>query len=170
MTTSKPRPVFLYGTLRAKSLLAWALTGDASDVSLASQLIQPAKVYGHARFALKYRDYPAAVKHAPSSSIDGYLFIPETTSQRKKLDDFEGEAYKPAPVDVIVFDSNGSPREETVGADMYLWAGDEELLTAEPWVLEVFERERLEDWLGLFEGMELVGEDEDDDAVIRRRD
>ncbi|KAI1382310.1 hypothetical protein F4677DRAFT_401588 [Hypoxylon crocopeplum] len=42
----------------------------------------------------------------------------------------------------------------------YVWAGDEDILTDYPWELEVFKRERLEDWLDLFQGMELVGESE----------
>ena len=46
-----------------------------------------------------------------------------------------------------------------VEADMYVWAGDMEKPSGERWDLEWFVRERLEDWLDLFEGMELVGDD-----------
>ncbi|KAI1823285.1 AIG2-like protein [Xylaria intraflava] len=159
---SKPRPLFIYGTLRALPLLAWALTGDASNISAVSNLIQPAIIYGYARFALKNRDYPAVVKHEPQSSVDGYLLVLETASQRKKLDDFEGEAYKLESVAVTVFDADGDGRtqKEVVDADVYLWAGDADELTVSPWALEFFEKERLEDWLDLFDGMELVGESE----------
>ncbi|KAI1770062.1 AIG2-like protein [Hypoxylon cercidicola] len=160
MAASNPRPLFIYGTLRALPLLAWALTGDKSNIPTVTRLIQPAKVYGYARFSLQNLDYPAVTKHEPSSSVDGYLLMPETTSQRKKLDDFEGEAYEVVPVDVTVFDSDQEPRKETVEADLYVWAGDPNALTMNPWELEDFERERLEDWLDLFEGMELVGETE----------
>lgn len=142
-------------------LLAWALTGDASNVSYVSKLAQPARLDGYKRFSLHNRDYPAVVKHEPHSSVDGYLLILDTTSQRRKLDDFEGEIYKPVPVDVTILDSDKRPQNETVEADVYLWAGDDDLLAEDPWELEVFEKEKLEDWLDLFGGMELVGEDEE---------
>ncbi|XXH00009.1 hypothetical protein Hte_006350 [Hypoxylon texense] len=163
MSSSKPRPLFIYGTLRALPLLAWALTGDKSNIPAVTRLIQPAKVYGHARFSLQGLDYPAVIKDKPDSSVDGYLLMPETTSQRKKLDDFEGEAYKAVPVNATILDSG----KETVEADLYLWVGDPNALTVNPWELEAFERERLEDWLDLFEGMELVGESEDDDLDLK---
>ncbi|KAF2964436.1 hypothetical protein GQX73_g9131 [Xylaria multiplex] len=157
---SKPRPLFIYGTLRALPLLAWALTGDASNISTVSKLIQPATVYGYTRVSVKNCDYPAVVKHEPHSSVDGYLLRFETTSQRKKLDDFEGEAYKleSAVVTVLGADGSNQKQREIVEADIYLWAGDADALTASPWELEYFEKERLRDWLDLFEGMELVGE------------
>ncbi|KAI1159486.1 AIG2-like protein [Nemania serpens] len=162
MSESKPRPLFVYGTLRALPLLAWALTGDASNISVVSRLVQPATIYGYARFSVKNCDYPAVIKHSPQSSVDGYLITLETTSQRKKLDDFEGEAYKLDSVAVTLFnaDENSQKRKETVEADIYLWAGDASALTVNPWDLKSFEKERLRDWLDLFEGMELVGENE----------
>ncbi|KAI0196951.1 AIG2-like protein [Astrocystis sublimbata] len=160
----KPRPLFIYGTLRALPLLAWALTGDAS--TSVTRLIQPAVIHGYARFSLKHRDYPAVIKHDAQSSVDGYLLTLETTSQRRKLDDFEGEAYKLESVAVTVLDADGTPSralsdDNVIEVDVYLWAGDSDELTDRPWELETFEKERLEDWLDLFEGMELVGEDEE---------
>ncbi|KAI1751747.1 hypothetical protein F4782DRAFT_176923 [Xylaria castorea] len=47
MSESKPRPLFIYGTLHALPLLAWASTGDASNISAVSKLIQLATVYGY---------------------------------------------------------------------------------------------------------------------------
>ena len=78
--------------------------------------------------------------------------------QRKKLDHFEGESYKPTPVSVTVF-RDGEP-DEVVEADMYLWDGEMDCLSSEPWNLGRFVRERLDDWIDHFEGMELVGEDD----------
>jgi hypothetical protein len=46
-----------------------------------------------------------------------------------------------------------------VEADMYVWAGERDQLSMEPWVLAIFIKERLQDWLDLFEGIELIGED-----------
>ncbi|KAI5868218.1 AIG2-like protein [Durotheca rogersii] len=161
MSSPTPRPVFLYGTLCAQPLLAWALTGDASNTSAVSQLIRPARVHGYSRVSLRGRDYPAAIKHEPHSLVDGYLLMLETTSQRKKLDNFEGKAFKPVSVAVTIFDSENKPQEKTVEADISIWAGEESALTTDPWELEVFEKERLEAWLDLFQGVKLVGESED---------
>lgn len=161
--SQKPRPLFVYGTLCAKPLLAWATTGDASNTASISQIARPARVDGYARFAIHHRDYPAAVKR-DGASVQGYLLDLETTSQRKKLDDFEGEAYKPTAVSVAV-SRDGQP-DEIVEADMYLWDGEMDCVSSEPWDLEVFIRERLEDWIDLFEGTGLVGEGEDSTAHL----
>ncbi|KAJ4152400.1 hypothetical protein NW754_004195 [Fusarium falciforme] len=151
--STTPRPLFVYGTLRALPLLSWALTGDASNTKAVLPLLHPAKVHGYARFAIHNRDYPAVVKHADASSaVDGYLLLLQTTSQRKKLDDFEGEAYKVTPVTVELGDGT------TIDGDMYVWDGDMSDVSTEPWELDTFVKERLEDWIDLFEGMELVGE------------
>ncbi|KAH7121364.1 hypothetical protein EDB81DRAFT_228883 [Dactylonectria macrodidyma] len=150
---SKPRLLFVYGTLRALPLLAWALTGDASNTEAVAALTAPAKVYGYARFSLRHCDYPAVIKHNEDSYVDGYLLNLETTSQRKKLDDFEGELYKVTPVTVIL------ETGDAVEADLYVWDGDSEALLSEPWELETFISERLDDWIDLFDGMELVGEE-----------
>ncbi|TFL00378.1 hypothetical protein BDV98DRAFT_650474 [Pterulicium gracile] len=109
--SENPRPLFVYGTLRALPLLAWALTGDFHKTD-------PATVSGYTRSRLHHCDYPAVVPSSPSSSeslVDGYLLRLETVSQRRKLDDFEGES------------------------------------------LEWSVKERLEDWIEIFAGMELVG-------------
>ena len=56
----------------------------------------------------------------------------------------------------------GGGKGEMVEVDMYVWDGDmSEVSLQEPWELEVFIADRLGDWLDLFEGMELVGGDED---------
>lgn len=154
-----PRPLFVYGTLRAMPLLAWALTGDASNKVAVSALARPATVSGYARFSLKNCDYPAVIKH-PDSSVDGYLITLATQSQRKKLDNFEGELYKVTPILVTIWGSDGQS-EETIEADMYLWNGDIDAVLPDPWEFETFIRERLDDWIDLFDGIELVGDDED---------
>jgi hypothetical protein len=40
---------------------------------------------------------------------------------------------------------------------VYLWAGPEDALDEGGWDFGIFERERLDDWLMLFDGMEMVG-------------
>ncbi|RKK87451.1 hypothetical protein BFJ68_g3214 [Fusarium oxysporum] len=152
--SSKPRPLFIYGSLRARPLLAWALTGDAANTEPISAFASSATVRGYARYTVRSRDYPAVIKK-DGHEVDGDLLILETKSLRKKLDDFEGEIYTPTSVDVVLEDGN------IVEADMYVWAEDEDMSTDEPWELDTFVKERLEDWLDLFEGMEMIGDDED---------
>ncbi|KAJ7223069.1 hypothetical protein GGX14DRAFT_557638 [Mycena pura] len=140
MSPLQPRPLFVYGTLRAMPLLAWALTGDARKTNEVVPIARDATVMGY------------------SSQVDGYLLHLETMSQRRKLDDFEGEAYSATPVSARVVDVNG--HSQVVDADMYVWTGDMDEVSELPWSLDVFVKERLDDWIELFAGMELVGEDE----------
>ncbi|KAG7445496.1 uncharacterized protein BT62DRAFT_1006453 [Guyanagaster necrorhizus] len=142
--TSQPRPLFLYGTLCVMPLLARALTGDSRKTREVETLVQAAYVKGYSRFSLYGKDYPAVIKHADTSVVDGLLLWPRNHSQRTKLDDFEGE--------------NG----EVIDADMYLWDGDHDAVSKDGWDLHTFIQERLDDWLELFGGMELVGDDDKD--------
>jgi len=152
--SSKPRPLFIYGTLRARPLLAWALTGDAANTEPISALARPAKVQGYVRYTVRSRDYPAVIKK-DGHEVEGDLLTLETKSMRKKLDDFEGEIYTATSVDVVLEDGS------VVEADMYVWAGDQDALSDEPWELDSFVKERLQDWLDLFEGMVMIGDDEE---------
>jgi gamma-glutamylcyclotransferase (GGCT)/AIG2-like uncharacterized protein YtfP len=150
-----PRPLFLYGTLRALPLLAWVVTGNSAKVDEVTPLIRsPAILKGYTRLSLLGKDYPALVRR-PDSEVDGLLFVPEVRSQRIKLDNFEGETYTVTPVQVEL--GLGA----LVDADAYVWNGDEEALSNEPWNLQLFIKERLEDWLDCFAGMEMVGDDEE---------
>ncbi|KAK7468304.1 hypothetical protein VKT23_002818 [Stygiomarasmius scandens] len=156
---STPRPLFVYGTLCAMPLLAWALTGDATQTSIVRPLAQNATVKGYARFTVRGKDYPAVIKHNQDSIVDGFLLRLQTKSQRRKLDDFEGEAYTVTPVSVMVKSESGDT-VEIVDADMYVWAGETDAVSSEAWVLQDFIRDRLDDWIELFGGMELVGDDD----------
>ena len=145
--------MFLYGTLKALPLLAWVLTGDASKVDQVLLLTEPATLTGFACFSIEQKDYPALIRHDPSSTVDGLVLRPQTQSHRRKVDDFEGETYSVTPVTVIV---KKSGIEEQVDADVYVWNGKDKV-SGLPWNFEEFKRDRLEDWLDIFSGMELVG-------------
>ncbi|KAK0438501.1 uncharacterized protein EV420DRAFT_1209270 [Desarmillaria tabescens] len=149
-----PRPLFLYGTLRAMPLLAWALTGDSRKTDVVTPLVKLAELKGYARFSLLGKDYPALIKHSETSVVDGLLLRPQDKSQRRKLDDFEGEAYIVTPVQVAV-------EGQMVDADIYLWNGEPDAVSTDCWDLDTFIRERLDDWIELFAGIELVGDDVD---------
>jgi gamma-glutamylcyclotransferase (GGCT)/AIG2-like uncharacterized protein YtfP len=74
------RPLFIYGTLRALPLLAWAVTGEASNTAAVAGLARPAKVYGYARFSVRGCDYPGLIQSDESSVVDGLLLTFETSS------------------------------------------------------------------------------------------
>ncbi|KAM0350180.1 hypothetical protein ACHAPU_003345 [Fusarium lateritium] len=62
------------------------------------------------------------------------------------------KVYLPTAVEVTLEDGT------TADADMYVWNGDAENLTSEEWKLEDFVKQRLEDWIDLFAGMEMCGD------------
>ncbi len=138
-------------------LLAWALTGDSWKTDVVAPLVKPALLKGYARFSLLGKDYPALIKYNETSIVDGLLLCPQNKSQRRKLDDFEGEAYTVTPVQVTVVGEEG----QMVEADIYLWNGERDAVSADSWDLDTFIKERLDDWIELFGGMQLVGDDED---------
>lgn len=48
--------------------------------------------------------------------------------------------------------------DTTVAANVYLWADEmEKFEENNEWSFSYFEKNRLQDWLDLFEGMEMVG-------------
>lgn len=158
-SSERPRPLFIYGTLCAKPLLAWALTGDSTAVAQIEHMIKPALARKYIRLAVKNCDYPAVIGSSDESDyVDGYLLQVDTPSQRKKLDSFEGDTYAAEATIVSVVDWNNRPTGEKVEAELYLWQGDKDLLSWKSWDLQAFIRDRLEDWLDLFGGMQLVGE------------
>ncbi|KAK0729214.1 hypothetical protein B0T21DRAFT_370598 [Apiosordaria backusii] len=165
--TSTPRPLFIYGTLCAPESLATLLREKDEtepNVDEIIPMLQPATVKGYERrskyFGSGYALEPAAIaSEDPMASIKGFLLTLESPSQRRKLDNFEGEgeAYKSVPVQVDIVGETGS---RSVAADMYLWNGPMERISPDPWDLDAFIRDGLEDFLDVFDGMEFDGEDD----------
>jgi gamma-glutamylcyclotransferase (GGCT)/AIG2-like uncharacterized protein YtfP len=161
----KQPPIFVYGTLMSTKMLSWVLTGDSSnytqieDQSAAKRL--PATLYGYRRVPVKHSDYPAIIPAEPVDMVHGFLVFPSTESQWKKLDDFEGEIYKRTLVRCHCSDAGPTQAGEKgfeVEANVYLWVDDYEKLELDgEWSYDIFEKERLDDWLELFSGMEMVG-------------
>jgi hypothetical protein len=93
--------------------------------------------------------------------VDGFLVFPSTQSEWNKLDDFEGEIYTRTPVSCHCRDvdhGEGKAVDMEIQADVYLWAEDYDKLELDgEWSTEIFEKERLEDWLDFFDGMEMIG-------------
>ena len=146
----------IWDTTRKAAAGQWALTGDSRRADLLAPLLKPAKLKGYARFSMIGKDYPALVKHDEMATTDGLLLFPQDKSQRRKLDDFEGEAYTVAQVQVTVIGE-----AQMVDADTYLWNGERDAVSVEPWDLDTFIRESLDNWIELFAGMELVGDADD---------
>lgn len=138
-------------------LLAWALTGDSQNIDIVEPLVKLAHLKGYTRFSLIGRDYPGVLKHDENSTVDGLLFFPQNKSQRKKLDNFEGDEYAVAQLQVTVV----GEEDRVIDADVYLFNGDSDDILAGPWDLDWFIRERLEDWVELFAGMRLIGDEID---------
>lgn len=137
----------------AESLLSWLLTGSFQDYPAILSLRQPAIFKIYRRMPVKHGDYPAVIKGSTSDQVDGFLVIPASTSHWKKMDDFEGEIYRRKSVQVYLTQSN-----TTVAANVYLWADEmEKLEENKDWSFSHFEKSRFQDWLDLFDGMEMVG-------------
>ncbi|KAI0380300.1 AIG2-like protein [Hypomontagnella monticulosa] len=145
MSEAVSKPIFIYGVFRSLRVLAWVLTGDETETFTVSRLIQPAKIHGYENYAGADPDRPLVARRSPSSSVDGYLFKPETESQREKLDEFLRRFSMPVTVLATPIDDDGRSKD-AVDADVYLSSG---IITPEmrPWSLEIFESERVEDWL-----------------------
>lgn len=98
---------------------------------------------------MKHGDYPAVIKGTSSDEVAGFLIIPNSPSQWKKIDDFEGEVYRRHCVQICLTQS-----DTTVAADVCLWAHDLEMMLEEDkeWSFPYFKENRLQDWLELLTG------------------
>jgi gamma-glutamylcyclotransferase (GGCT)/AIG2-like uncharacterized protein YtfP len=143
-------PIFVYGTLMSASLLAWVLTGTSENASSVHSQRKKARISGFMRRPVRGSDYPALVR-SPDSVVDGFFVFPKDQVEWNKLDDFEGEEYSRTLVHAVGEDG------EELETFVYLWSGPEDALDEGSWDFEYFERERLDDWLMLFDGMEMIG-------------
>ncbi|KAG0695600.1 hypothetical protein DFH29DRAFT_1083301 [Suillus ampliporus] len=150
-TDSSIAPIFVYGTLMAAPLLAWALKGDSSKAEDVLSQRKPGTIFGFKRRCVHHRDYPALIRSNDNCNFDGYVVFPTSLSEWKKLDNFEGSSYERTPVVVHMVDGS------ELDAFTYVWKGKADALADEDWIFEYFETERLDAWLKLFGGMELVG-------------
>ena len=144
------QPLFLYGTLMAKPLLAWLLSGEAHNIDIVEHNIEKAVLHGFLRRKVVGKDYPAIIRGGESDEVTGILFTPRNIDDRRKLRNFEGDQYKLEKVAVI--SKSGVECE----AFTYVWDGDRDELEDREWNFAEYEATRLEDWLALFEGVEFT--------------
>ncbi len=150
----EPQGIFVYGTLMAAEFLSWLLTGSSENYKAIISLRQSATLMHYRRVAVNHGDYPALIPGDMSDKVDGFLIVPTSKSQWKKIDDFEGESYRRHCVHVHL-----QEEDRTVPAHVYIWQGNMDmLLPYKEWSSSYFREERLQDWLGLFDGMEMLGE------------
>ncbi|OCH95700.1 hypothetical protein OBBRIDRAFT_497930 [Obba rivulosa] len=148
-TSSSPvQPVFVYGTLMAAPVLAWVLKGDADRAPEVLKQRKAGRIHGFKRFSLHDCDFPALRRG--DGDVNGFLVYPKDASESARLDMFEGPAYERTVVTVHLADNS------TVGAIVYLWKGDEKLLSDTDWDFEQFLVEKLADWLEVYQGMSLT--------------
>jgi hypothetical protein len=91
--------------------------------------------------------------------VTGYLILPQSASELRKIDDFEGETYSLSEVSVTLL-PNGKElkNKRQVRAQVYVWAGNMDAVWQDrEWSFLRFREKRLGDWLDLFDGMEMVG-------------
>ena len=92
------------------------MTVSSQDTNLVFPLLETAWKTGYERIAVHDRDYLVVVK-AATSAVDGFFLI--TASQRRKLDEFEGEIYKAVAV-AVHLERHGDDNICTAKANMYL--------------------------------------------------
>ncbi|KAG2149095.1 AIG2-like family-domain-containing protein, partial [Suillus bovinus] len=143
--------IFVYGTLMAAPLLAWAIKGDSSKAGDVLSQRKPGTITGFERRRVNRRDYPALIRSNGTRTVDGYVIFPASLSRWKKLDNYEGDSYARTPVVVDMADGS------KLDAVTYVWKGEAKALAEEDWVFEYFEKERLDAWLKRFGGMVLAG-------------
>ncbi|KAG1805989.1 AIG2-like family-domain-containing protein [Suillus subaureus] len=150
-TNSPVAPIFVYGTLMAAPLLAWAIKGDSSKAGDVLSQRKPGTITGFERRRVYRRDYPALIRGNDNCTVDGYVIFPASLSEWKKLDNYEGSSYERTPVVVDMLDGS------KLDAFAYVWKGGTDALAEEDWDFEYFETERLDAWLKRFGGMVLIG-------------
>ncbi|KAK0207668.1 hypothetical protein IW262DRAFT_1302551 [Armillaria fumosa] len=116
-------------------LLAWTLTGDSHKAQVSASLVTSTLLKGYCAL------------------LSARLHLwPQNKSYRRWLDEFEGEAYTVTPVQVAVV----GKEDQMVEADIYLWNSERDALSFDSWNLDALIKVRLDDWIDLFGGMELV--------------
>lgn len=72
--------------------LSWVLTGSSEYYKAIDSLRQRAILTHYRCVAVNHGDYPALIPGDESNTVEGFLVVPSTKSQWKKLVDFEGES------------------------------------------------------------------------------
>jgi gamma-glutamylcyclotransferase (GGCT)/AIG2-like uncharacterized protein YtfP len=130
--------VFTYGSLILPSVMT-AVTGKRF------QMLR-AHLKNYARFKVKEESYPGIVRRK-GATTDGIVHRDVDDLSLKLLDGFEGEFYKRISVRVEV------DQEGPLTAETYSISPEHlHLLTSEPWDLDEFKRNHLQEFLQNYKG------------------
>lgn len=136
---SNPDAIFVYGTL-----LLPVVQRRILGRSLAAE---EAVLDGYARGVVRGQTYPS-LRVAPGGETSGAVLSGVTAEDFDLLDAYEGDRYERVVVPV-----NG--KEEPRCAWVWLLRGPwQDLVTTEPWDLDVFIRDELDGYLESYEGLQ----------------
>lgn len=134
----------------AGPLPAWLIAGTSSQNKLVEERRVKGYLEGYVRRAVLGVDFPAITKGDEDDKVKGFIFYPRNGDDLHRIDVFEGDLYREEKVTVVT--SGHVPVEATCtfGTVTKKGLGDTD------WSFEEYESTRLEDWLDLMEGMEII--------------
>jgi gamma-glutamylcyclotransferase (GGCT)/AIG2-like uncharacterized protein YtfP len=133
--------LFTYGSLMIPSVMH-TVTGRHF-------LHREAALRGYARFKVKGESYPGII-HQKGAFTNGIVHLGVDAQSLKRLDEFEGDMYERVSVRVES-DQGGSLTAET-----YVIKREHSgLLSSEPWDLEEFENNHLQEFMASYKGFSL---------------
>lgn len=156
------RPVLIYGTLSAVSLLALVLTGDRTSTNEVWPLVHQIKVSGYRLCSVRGKTYPALIQDA-RSWFDGILLAPLTACQHQMINEYE-ERGSFARVEAMATIQDVHGHSVCLVVDIYIWDGDEsELDPTTPWNIDTWTHKHLEEMLDWYDSEEVQRDDLKDD-------
>jgi gamma-glutamylcyclotransferase (GGCT)/AIG2-like uncharacterized protein YtfP len=128
----KTRELYTYGTLQVAAIIERIVGRPLSGV--------PARLDGYARFRVRGRVYPAIVE-AAGGEVSGVLYAGLEPAELDRLDFYEGDLYERREVSVWA----GAVAQRA--ATYVLRPALRHELSDEPWDLDGFLRDHLDDYL-----------------------
>jgi gamma-glutamylcyclotransferase (GGCT)/AIG2-like uncharacterized protein YtfP len=89
--------IFTYGTLMFEEIWLQVVTGEYRKFR--------AILDGYDRKMARNEEYPVLYPHAPSSQVEGFVYLDVSDADLEKLDYFEGDYYFRKSEDVLVLES-----------------------------------------------------------------
>lgn len=130
----KTQHLYTYGTLQVAAIIEHIVGRPLVG--------EPARLAGYARFRVKGRVYPAIVE-AAGGEVSGVLYAGLEAAELERLDFYEGELYERREVSV------GEGPAQRTAATYVLRPEHRHELSDEPWDLEGFLRDHLDDYIAI---------------------
>jgi gamma-glutamylcyclotransferase (GGCT)/AIG2-like uncharacterized protein YtfP len=103
--------IFTYGTLMFEEIWSQVVTGKYKKLS--------AVLAGYDRKMARGEQFPVLFPHAPSSHVEGFVYLDVSDADLKKLDYFEAEYYLRKQAEVQILESGKLPVEVYVLKEEY---------------------------------------------------